>query len=112
MVGYLGANVGDHLQAAVANVLGQQPAHFEQAIAADGLSAESLTQLRPLLRVHWQRLTDELVPLLEQLIQHDAAQPGGGNDHRVRLGLYGFDTAAAPTPAPSPVTKRPRKSRP
>ena len=65
MVGYLGANVGDHLQAAVANVLGHQPTHFEQAIAADGLSAASLAQVRPLLREHWRRMTDELVPLLE-----------------------------------------------
>ena len=32
MLGFLGANVGDHLQAAVANVLGRQPTHFEQAI--------------------------------------------------------------------------------
>jgi hypothetical protein len=114
MLGYLGANVGDHLRAAVDNVLGHQPTHFEQAIAADGLSAASLAKVRPLLRAHWRRMTDELVPLLEQLIDADAAQPGGDSTHRVRLGLYGFDTAndAAPERPPTPARPRGRKIRP
>jgi len=114
MLGYLGANVGDHLQAAVANVLGHQPTHFEQAIAADGLSAASVAQVRPLLREHWRRLTDELVPLLETLIKADAAQPGGHTHHRMRLGLYGFDAASAaasPEP-PNPAPPRRRKPTP
>ena len=113
MVSYLGANVGDHLQAAVANVLGHQPTHFEQAIAADGLSAASLAQVRPLLREYWRRMTDELVPLLEQLIAADAAQPGNDNTHRVRLGLYSFDTASAVAPEQShpPARIRRRKTR-
>lgn len=114
MVGYLGANVGDHLQAAVANVLGQQPAHFEQAIAADGLSAASVAQVRPLLREHWRRMTEELVPLLETLIEADAARPGGDTSHRLRLGLYGFDAgnAAAAAEPPTPAPTRRRKPRP
>jgi Family of unknown function (DUF6502) len=116
MLGYLGANVGDHLQAAVANVLGHQPTHFEQAIAADGLSAASVAQVRPLLREHWLRMTEELVPLLEKLIEADAAQPGGGTTHRMRLGLYGFDAgSASPTteiPIPTPAPTRLRKPRP
>jgi hypothetical protein len=114
MLGYLGANVGDHLQAAVANVLGHQPTHFEQAIAADGLSAASLAQVRPLLREHWRRMTEELVPLLETLIAADAAQPGSDPTHRLRLGLYGFDAASAAVPAEPPTlapTRR-RKIRP
>jgi hypothetical protein len=90
---WLGANVGDHLQAAVNNTLGHRPEHFEQAIAASGLSAQSVARVRPLLQAHWQRLTDELVPLLEQLIEDDAARasPARPNAHRVRLGLYGYD---------------------
>ena len=114
MVGYLGANVGDHLQAAVANVLGQEPAHFEQAIAADGLSAASLALVRPLLREHWRRLTDEVVPLLERLIESDAARPGDEALHRVRLGLYGFDAASPAAPEETRATprKRVRKTTP
>jgi hypothetical protein len=109
MVGYLGANVGDHLQAAVDNVLGRRPTHFEQAIAADGLSADSLAQVRPLLREHWRRMTEELVPLLDQLIEADAARAGSDNTHRMRLGLYGFDSGShAVTDEPPPMA-RPRR---
>lgn len=107
MAQWMGANVGDHLQAAVSNMLGRKPEFFEQAIAAQGLTAESVAQVRPLLAAHWQRLTDELVPLLERLIEADAARagPDSPNIHRVRLGLYGFDDAQD-TPSPS-VAPRP-----
>ena len=111
MLGYLGANVGDHLQAAVANVLGRRPAHFEQAIAAGGLSTESLDQVRPLLLQHWQQLTETLVPLLEKLIEVDAAKPGNDNTHRLRLGLYGFDTSPAEAPEESPPAARKRSGK-
>lgn len=114
MLAYLGANVGDHLQAAVANVIGHEPPHFEQAIAADGLSTESLEQVRPLLREHWRRLTEEVVPLLQRLIDADSARPGPEAAHRVRLGLYGFDTSRAVVPEETPpaVRTRRRKVRP
>lgn len=114
MAQWMGANVGDHLAAAVANLLGREPAHFEQAIAADGLSADSVAQVRPLLQAHWQRLTDELVPLLERLIEKDAAH-GTPAAQRVRFGLYGFDDvtreSAAQAAAPAP-RKLSRKSKP
>jgi hypothetical protein len=117
MAQWMGANVGDHLSAAVANLLGREPAHFEQAIAAGGLTADSVAQVRPLLQSHWQRLTDELVPLLERLIEQDATRAGldKANSHRVRFGLYGFDdTAAAAPPQDSTRTTRmpSRKSKP
>ncbi len=110
MAQWMGANVGDHLAGAVANLLGREPAHPEQAIAAEGLCAASVAQVRPLLHAHWQRMTDELVPLLERLIEQDAARTDADepNTHRVRFGLYGFDTA----PAPSPVQDAPRVSPP
>jgi hypothetical protein len=124
MAQWMGANVGDHLSAAVANMLGRKPEYFEQAIAAQGLTVESVAQVRPLLQAHWQRLTDELVPLLERLVETDAARagPDNPNTHRVRLGLYGFDDARdtlSPSVAPRPeaaapaVRKKPsRKSKP
>lgn len=114
MVQWLGANVGDHLAGAVANVMGREPAHPEQAIAAEGLSAASVAQVRPLLHAHWQRLTEELVPLLERLIEQDAerAGPDHPNTHRVRFGLYGFDTTPAPTPPQdAPQASPPRRAR-
>ena len=114
MVQWMGANVGDHLAGAVANLLGREPAHAEQAIAAEGLSASSVAQVRPLLQAHWQRMTDELVPLLERLIEHDAARADADepNTHRVRFGLYAFDTAPAPTPVQdAPRSNPPRRAR-
>jgi Family of unknown function (DUF6502) len=94
MLQWLAANVGDHLAGAVANVAGRTPAHADQAIAADGLSAESIAKVRPLLHAQWLRLSEELVPLLEALIEEDAARVGPANPthSRVCFGLYGFDT--------------------
>lgn len=115
MVSYLGVNVGDHLQAAVGNVLGREPAHLEQSIAADGLSADSVAQLRPLLREHWRRLTDEVVPLLQRLIESDDARPADETRYRARVGLYGFDTvggAAAPDTSRAAARPRRRKTTP
>jgi hypothetical protein len=66
--------------------------------------------VRPLLREHWRRLTEELVPLLETLIEADAARPGGDTSHRLRLGLYGFDTPSAAREEPA-VTPRKRSRR-
>jgi hypothetical protein len=105
MLQWMGANVGDHLAAAVANLTSSEPRFADQAIAADGLSADSVAQVRPLLHAHGQRLSDELVPLLENLIAQDAARAEADNPniHRVRFGLYGFDTAPAPAPVPVPV---------
>jgi Family of unknown function (DUF6502) len=116
MAQWLGANVGDHLQAAVANTLGRKPEYFEQAIAATGLSAQSIARLRPLMQAQWQRLTDEMVPLLEQWIDDDDARAGAerSNTHRVRLGLYAFDdTPDQPAePAARSVRRPSRKTKP
>ena len=99
LYGFLGANVGDHLSAAVANVLGQVPRHLEQAMFADGLSSESLERLRPAVSAQWQSLVRALVPLVRQLIEEDeaAARP---HDQRLRIGLYAYAEAAG-APAPS-----------
>jgi hypothetical protein len=113
MVQWLGANVGDHLAGAVANLLGPAPVHADQAIAADGLSAASVAEVKPLLQAHWQRLADELVPLLERLIEQDAAHPDPDNPkrHRVRFGLYGFDDLPPAAPAPAAAEKPRMRSR-
>jgi hypothetical protein len=88
MLGFLGANVGDHLRASVSNVLAETPPHFEQAVFTEGLSDESVALVRALARRHWQALMAEAVPLLEQRRaldrEHDVAR------RRVRLGLYSF----------------------
>jgi hypothetical protein len=86
---FLGSNVGDHLAAAVENVMAVQPPHMEQAIFADELSEESLTQIRTLMSFQWRSLLSELVPRLEALVDVDRAK-GEAARQRVRIGLYSF----------------------
>jgi len=95
MFAFLGENVGDHLSAAVANVTADRPAHLEQAVYADDMSAESVASVRELVGERWQALLGEFVPVLEQLIADDKAA-GRLQDRRVRIGLFTYsDTVAA-----------------
>lgn len=101
MVGFLGHNVGDHLAASVANVLGDERRHFEQALFADELSDESIAAAKKLVNAQWRALTAALVPELEELVQADRTASGRDAAHRadrrLRIGLYSYDDAL---PAP------------
>jgi Family of unknown function (DUF6502) len=87
MTAFLGDNVGDHLRAATANVLGDGQQHLEQAIFADELSAQSLKTFRAVMAQQWQALLQSLTPQLEALIADDARE-GRSADQRLRVGLY------------------------
>ena len=89
MLGFLGDNVGDHLMAAVSNVLAPQPPHFEQAVFADELSDESLAAIRAFVLAQWKSLMHGAVPLLEGLIAEDR-RAGRPQDQRIRIGLYSY----------------------
>lgn len=100
MDAFLGANVGDHLSAAVANVLADGRQHFEQAIFAGGLSEQSVEELRGLISAQWKALAGEVVPRLAKLIERDD-QAGNAARHRVRIGLFSYHaplTSQAPEP--------------
>jgi len=98
MLAFLGDNVGDHLAAAVSNVLATEPPHFEQAVFADELSAESVDVMRGFVLAQWKRLMSDAVPLLEGLIEADRAA-ARRQDRRVRIGLYGYAADMAPPDA-------------
>lgn len=89
LLAFLGSNVGDHLAAAVANVLAAEPPHLEQAVFADELSSESLSKVRKLVSAQWKTLLAALVPELQALIAADA-KAGRTARHRVRVGLYSY----------------------
>jgi len=89
MLGLLGNNVGDHFDAAVANVLQDGGRHLEQAVFADELSAESLEALRPLINYEWKALREKMVPALTAFIEADKLA-GRTQDQRIRIGLYSF----------------------
>lgn len=103
LFGFLGANVGDHLSAAVANVLSSDgPRHHEQALFADELSAESLERIRPMVREQWQALVRSLAPEVGRLIEQDR-EAGRPQDQRLRVGLYAY---SAPMPNPEPPQEK------
>jgi hypothetical protein len=95
MLDFLGQNVGDHLAAGVANVLGDERRHFEQALFADELSDESIAAAKKLVNAQWRALTAALVPELEQLLRADRKMSRRSAAHsakrRLRIGLYSFD---------------------
>ncbi len=106
MLGFLSDNVGDHLGAAVANVLSDGRSHFEQAVFADELSAESIEQIRALVSAQWREATASLVPAIEVLIEQDRAT-GRAQDRRLRIGLYTYTDCmdgAAPSMPQVPLT--------
>jgi hypothetical protein len=103
MLGFLGSNVGDHLSAAAANVMGQDPRHLEQAMFASELSSQSLEQLRPAVAAQWQALMRELAPLVQQMMDEDEAGKRSRNQ-RLRIGMYAY-TGPMPVNAVQPAAK-------
>jgi hypothetical protein len=91
MMGFLAANVGDHLAGAVNNVLGRAPRqHFDQAVFADELSVDSLPVVHEFVARQWKRVLSEAVTLLEDRIEQDH-QAGSTQNKRVRIGLYSYE---------------------
>jgi hypothetical protein len=99
---FVGSNVGDHLCAAIDNVLADAPPHVEQAVFADPLSDESMAAFNALAKAQWQQLLEATVPQLQALVDADRTA-GRARTRRVRLGIYGYhaplDDAAAAAPA-------------
>ena len=94
-LGFLAENVGDHFEAAVANVLGHGDAHFDQALFADELSTASLQRARDLISAQWSALMSSLVPQLLALMEEDRAN-GRTQDQAVRIGLYSYTRPMVP----------------
>ena len=113
MLRFLGTNVGDHLSAAVANVVSQKAAHLEQAVFADELSQQSMDEIERLTRMQWQTLLTATVPELNRLVEEDRLAERDRNQ-RVRVGLYMYSAPmspekAQPETAPKPPKRQPRK---
>ena len=113
MLNFLGDNVGDHLNAAVANVLNDGNSHLEQAVFADELSKESVEALHPLVMSHWKALREDMVPAITALIEADKLA-GRAQDQRARIGLYTFadTTTDSKTSQKSRAARRFRKPAP
>ena len=97
MVGFIGTNVGDHLQASVDNVLKGGSQHFEQALLADELSLESLEAAKSMITAQWRDLLTQLGPQLQALMDQDKAL-GRDQNQQLRIGLYSYMSAMHLTP--------------
>lgn len=111
MLGFLADNVGDHFQGVVDNVTGRGPRHFDQAVFADELSAESVTVAHEFVARQWQRLLSDAVSLLERRIEEDK-QAGRPQDQRVRIGLYSYETGMLASMQPAAPSAPARKRAP
>ncbi len=98
---FLGANVGDHLSAAVENISGKGVRHLEQALFTDELSARSIEEVRPQVKAQWQALVKHLAPAVQQLMDNDKTS-NLPPDHRLRVGMYMYSTTASASPTPPP----------
>jgi len=86
MLAFLGDNVRDHLQAAVANTLGQQPRLLERAVYASGLTLEDCERIHQQTRQHWDRIHHQLVRDMTEAVERAEGQGEG----RVRVGIYTY----------------------
>ena len=124
MLEFLAHNVGDHLSAAVANVLGPAPRHLERAVFADGLSPQAIASAEAWVADAWRDMAAALVPFIEKLIADEAHEPADARQQRFRAGLYAYterddgvpskplepaaESTSAAVPAPAPAPRRPR----
>lgn len=108
MVGFIGTNVGDHLQASVDNVLQGGGQHFEQALLADELSQESLQAAKSMITAQWRDLLTQLGPQLQVLMDQDKAL-GRQQDQQLRIGLYSY-MSAMPGAQSGPQSPAPKES--
>lgn len=122
MLEFLAHNVGDHLSAAVANVIGPAPRHLERAVFADGLSTRAIAAAEAWVADAWRDMAAALVPFVTQLIADEAHEPDSQRQQRFRAGLYAYterDDGVQPPnepiaagPESTPAAKRaPRRAR-
>lgn len=86
MLAFLGDNVRDHLQAAVANTLGQQPRMLERAVYASGLTLEDCERIHQQTRQHWDTIHHQLVREMTEAVECADGQGEG----RMRVGIYTY----------------------
>jgi Family of unknown function (DUF6502) len=96
MLAFLGANVGDHLRAAVENVSATGLRHLEQAIFTDQLSARSIEEVRPQVKAQWKAVVELLAPAVQSLMDEDSAAQRP-QDHRLRIGMYMYAAPGDPS---------------
>ena len=89
-IGFLAANVGDHLAAAIHNISAPADARFfERAFFDNDVSAETVLALQETLRTEGMNLLRGLVTTSDS-VERAQREAGDGGGQRVRIGLYCF----------------------
>lgn len=89
-IGFLAANVGDHLAAAIHNISAPADARFfERAFFDDDVSAETVLTLQETVRTEGMDLLRGLVTTSDS-VERAQREAGDGGGQRVRIGLYCF----------------------
>ncbi len=89
-IGFLAANVGDHLAAAIHNISAPADARFfERAFFDDDVSAETVRTLQETVRTEGMDLLRGLV-ITSDSVERAQREAGDGGGQRVRIGLYCF----------------------
>lgn len=83
----LAENLEDHAEAAVSNVLGQEPPFLERSVFSDELSEESAAKLHELARRRWKEVHDDLIAEAIALEKQDK-EGGKVTRSRIRMGMY------------------------
>ncbi|WP_298282114.1 DUF6502 family protein [Acidocella sp.] len=90
---FMGANIGDHLRAALHNLAGTGPAFIERALFHNGIEAGQMEALRPRLA----DMADKLLRDAHEVVgEATSAGTGGGEPamRRLRLGVYYYEADA------------------
>jgi len=105
---YFGANVRDHIAAAVHNILGHSPPTLEQSVFSEALSPESANELLHLSRELWSEMLRRMIRRTAELERRDG--DAGRVTQRINLGVYFHSEPRAPEALPRRVLKRHRPS--
>jgi hypothetical protein len=86
MLSFLADNTRDHLNAAVSNVIGNEPPFLERVVFSQGVAERDCIAAMDTMRVGWNRIHGQLVDHLTE--SND--QAGTGPQFRIRLGVYAY----------------------
>ena len=105
---FLTANLADHLSTSVHNLKpGQsEPLMLEQSAFAQDLSADQAAQLHALARRLWAKTLQQFLQTAAVAEQRSAAS--GDQSHRVRFGVYFYDTLQEQGTPPSEASLDPK----
>ncbi|MBN2700700.1 MAG: hypothetical protein JXR29_04520 [Methylothermaceae bacterium] len=94
-LGFMGANVGDHLASAVRNLETDPPPFLEQAVYFDALPQAVLEQVREALRERGMTMIRDVHREVSELEEQSREAPS----HRLRMGVYYYEEPLGDSPA-------------